>query len=87
MRKKLETGAMLNPRCQECPRRYSCNNKTLCAYFISPNDIKMKSFTDLSEILSVPVKLTPEMIQKEITKKICEINMGIDNANLMGLRK
>ncbi len=30
MKQKLETGAMLNPKCQECPKRYSCNNKTLC---------------------------------------------------------
>ncbi len=88
MKQKLETGAMLNPKCQECSKRDSCNNKTLCAYLIPPNNTKMnKSLIDLQEVLSVPLKLNPEMIQKEMIKKAIEINMGIDNASLMGLRK
>ena len=88
MKQKLEVGTMLNPECQECSKRDNCNNKKLCAYLIPPNDIKKnRSFADLHEVLSVPVKLTPEMIQKEIIKKACEINMEIDNASLIGLRK
>lgn len=37
---KLETGAMLNPKCQKCSKKDTCNNKTLCAYLI-PKDIKV----------------------------------------------
>ncbi len=84
MKEKLETGAMLNPKCQECFKHDTCNNKTLCAFLI-PKDIKKnRSFIDLQEALSVPIKLTPEMIQKEMIKRVCEINIGINNANLMG---
>lgn len=39
MKEKLETGAMLNPECQKCPKKDTCNNKTLCAYLI-PKEIK-----------------------------------------------
>ena len=82
MKQKLETGAMLNPKCQECTKRDSCNNKTLCAYLILPIEIK-----NPQKELSIPLKLTPKMIQKEIIKKACEINVGINNASLMTLRK
>ena len=40
MNDKLETGAMLNPNCQKCSKKDTCNNKTLCAYLI-PKDIKI----------------------------------------------
>ena len=33
---KLKTGAMLNPECQKCSKKDTCNNKTLCVYLI-PN--------------------------------------------------
>lgn len=33
-KEKLETGAMLNPKCQKCSKKDTCNNKTLCAYLI-----------------------------------------------------
>lgn len=40
-KEKLETGAMLNPRCQKCRKKDKCNNKTLCAYLI-PKEVKAK---------------------------------------------
>ena len=82
MRKKFETGAMLNPKCQICSKRDSCDKKTLCAYLIASTEIK-----NPQKELSAPLKLTPEMLQKEIIKKACEININIDNAALIGLRK
>lgn len=42
-KEKLETGVMLNPRCQKCRKKDKCNNKTLCAYLI-PKEIISKSF-------------------------------------------
>ena len=39
---KLETGAMLNPRCQKCRKKDKCSNKTLCAYLI-PKEIKIEN--------------------------------------------
>lgn len=41
-REKLETGAMLNPRCQKCRKKNKCNNKTLCAYLI-PKEVKTEN--------------------------------------------
>lgn len=41
-KEKLETGAMLNPRCQKCIKKDKCNNKTLCAYLI-PKEVKMEN--------------------------------------------
>ena len=29
-KEKLETEAMLNPKCQKCPKKDTCNDKTLC---------------------------------------------------------
>ena len=40
MKDKLETGAMLNPKCQKCSKKDTCNNKTLCAYLI-PKKLKL----------------------------------------------
>ena len=87
MKEKLETGAILNPKCQKCSKRDSCNNKTLCAYLIPQKDIEKVCAFSLEGALIAPIVITPEMIQKEIIKKACEINMGIDDATLMGLRK
>lgn len=41
-KEKLETGAMLNPRCQKCSKKDKCYNKTLCAYLI-PKEVKMEN--------------------------------------------
>ena len=78
---KLETGAMLNPRCQECSKKDTCNNKTLCAYLIPPKEIKINRVSaDLQEKLSAEIILTPEMIQKQINKKLINksLEIGID---------
>lgn len=41
-KEKLETGVMLNPRCQKCRKKDKCNNKTLCAYLI-PKEVKTEN--------------------------------------------
>lgn len=80
MKEKLETRAMLNPRCQECSKKDTCNNKTLCAYLI-PKDIKIdRSVANAQEPLQIPIKLTPEMIEKQIREKLINqsLEIGID---------
>lgn len=77
-KKKLETGAMLNPKCQNCPKKDTCNNKTLCAYLI-PKDLKAnKAAADTQVPLSQPLKLTPEMLQKRLIEEMLNANIGID---------
>lgn len=76
--KKLETGAMLNPKCQKCSKKDICNNKTLCAYLI-PKDIKVnKASADAQVPLSQPLKLTPEMLQKRLIEEMLNANIEID---------
>ncbi len=80
---KLETGAMLNPQCQECSKRDTCDNKTLCAYLI-PKEIKVDRISaDLQEPLQMPIKLTPEMLEEQIRKKLINksLEIGIDLGN------
>ena len=73
---KLETGAMLNPKCQECSKKDKCNNKTLCAYLI-PKEIKVDRIgADLQEPLQMPLILTLEMLEKQIRNK--SLKIGID---------
>ena len=69
MKNKLETGAMLNPKCQKCSKKDTCNNKTLCAYLI-PKEIKIdRASSDIQQILQASFKITPEGIQKQILEK------------------
>ena len=77
---KLETGSMLNPECQECSKKDTCNNKTLCAYLIPKETSKDSNLERLSVPAQVPLKLTTEMIQKEIEKQIInkQFEIGID---------
>lgn len=80
---KLETGAMLNPQCQECSKRDTCNNKTFCAYLI-PKEIKVDRMNaDLQEPLQMPIKLTPEMLEEQIRKNLVNksLEIGIDLGN------
>ena len=80
---KLETVAMLNPQCQECSKRDTCDNKTLCAYLI-PKEIKVDRISvDLQEPLQMPIKLTPEMLEEQIRKKLINksLEIGIDLGN------
>lgn len=77
-KEKLETGAMLNPKCQKCSKKDTCNNKTLCAYLI-PKDIKIdKVSADTQAPLTQPLKLTPEMIRKRLIEEMINVNIGID---------
>ena len=69
MKDKLETGAMLNPRCQKCSKKDTCNNKTLCAYLI-PKEIKIdRDSSDIQQRLQASIKITPEDIQKQMLEK------------------
>ena len=69
MKEKLETGAMLNPKCQKCSKKDTCNNKTLCAYLV-PKEIKFdRSSSDIQQRLQASIKITPEDIQKQILEK------------------
>lgn len=76
-KEKLETGAMLNPECQKCSKKNTCNNKTLCAYLI-PKDYFAAA--DLQQPIQAPIIFTPEMLSKEINKAIINksLNIGID---------
>ena len=77
-KEKLETGAMLNPKCQECSKKDTCNNKTLCAYLI-PKEIKIdKVSADAQVSLTQPLKLTPEMIRKRLIEEMINVNIEID---------
>lgn len=61
---------MLNPKCQKCSKKDTCNNKTLCAYLI-PKDIKIdKVSADAQVPLTQPLKLTPEMIRKRLIEEM-----------------
>lgn len=80
MNDKLETGAMLNPNCQKCSKKDTCNNKTLCAYLI-PKDIKIdRNVANAQEPIQMSIKITPEMIEKQIREKISDksLEIGID---------
>lgn len=80
MKEKLETGAMLNPRCQKCSKKDTCNNKTLCAYLI-PKEIKVDRVgADIIEPAAAPIILTPEMLAKQLQKDLINksFNIGID---------
>lgn len=80
MGEKLETGAMLNPECQKCSKKNTCNNKTLCAYLI-PKDINVDRVgTDIIEPVQAPIILTPEMLAKQLQKDLINksFNIGID---------
>lgn len=75
---KLKTGAMLNPKCQKCSKKDTCNNKTLCAYLI-PKQIKVdKVSADAQVPLTQSLKLTPEMLQKGLIEEMLNANIGID---------
>lgn len=77
-KEKIETGAMLNPRCQKCSKKNTCNNKTLCAYLI-PKDIKIdKVSADAQVSLTQPLKLTPVMLRKRLIEEMLNANIGID---------
>ncbi len=77
-KEKLETGAMLNPRCQKCSKKNTCNNKTLCVYLI-PKEIKInKVSADVQTPLTQPLKLTPEMIRKRLVEEMTNVSIGID---------
>ena len=77
-KEKLETGAMLNPKCQKCSKKDTCNNKTLCVYLI-PKDIKIdKVSADAQVSLTQPLKLTPVMLRKRLIEEMLNENIGID---------
>lgn len=77
-KEKLETGAMLNPKCQKCSKKDTCNNKILCAYLI-PKDIKIdKVSADAQVSLTQPLKLTPVMLRKRLIEEMLNENIGID---------
>lgn len=77
-KEKLETVAMVNPKCQECSKKDTCNNKTLCAYLI-PKEIKIdKVSADAQAPLTQPLKLTPVMLRKRLIEEMLNVNIGID---------
>ena len=77
-KERLETGAMLNPKCQKCSKKDTCNNKTLCAYLI-PKDIKIdKVSADAQVPLTQPLILTPEMIRKRLIEEMINVNVEVD---------
>lgn len=88
-KEKIETGSTLNPKCQKCSKKDTCNNKTLCVYLI-PKDIKIdKVSADAQVPLSQPLKLTPEMLQKRLIEEMLNANIGIDvgSGYMKGVRR
>lgn len=80
MKEKLETGAMLNPECQKCPKKDTCNNKTLCAYLI-PKEIKEdRASADIINPVVEPIIITPEIVTKQLREEIIKksLYIGID---------
>lgn len=81
-----KTITIINPKCLKCSKRNDCNNKTFMFAWIDEdecNDYKeAKTTIDIAQNLSIPAKLTSEMIQKEITKQLLnkelDISVGID---------
>lgn len=89
-KEKLKTGAMLNPECQKCLRKDTCNNKTLCAYLI-PNDYFAAA--NLQQPIQEPIKLTLEEIQKlilidKLNSQIfgLDIGEGYSRSSMGGMR-
>ena len=78
-KEKIETGSMLNPKCQECSKKDTCNNKTLCAYLIS-KEIKIdKVSADAQAPLLPPLKITSEKLAEEIRRMTdSSSHVGID---------
>lgn len=69
---------MLNPKCQKCSKKDTCNNKTLCAYLI-PKKIKIdKVSADAQAPLTQPLRLTPEMLRKRLIEQMTNVDIGID---------
>lgn len=83
----MGTISFTNPKCMKCPKNETCKNKTMICAYVDTDEINKKASIGAMQPLLEPLKLTPEMIQKEITKQMLEVSMGIDNASLMGLRK
>lgn len=81
----MKTISFTNPKCMKCPKNETCNNKTMVCAYVDEDEINNKSMIDTMQQALEPLKLTPEMIQKEMINKAVEINLGIDNASLMGL--
>lgn len=80
-KEKLETGATLNPKCQKCSKKDTCNNKTLCAYLM-PKDIKInKASADVQAPLTQPLKLTPEIVRKRLIEEMTNISIGINTVS------
>lgn len=83
----METISFTNPKCMKCPKNETCKNKTMVCAYIDEDKINKKSSIDAMQSILEPLIITPKMLQKEITKKMFEISIGVDNASLMGLRK
>lgn len=84
MKEKLETGAMLNPRCQKCRKKDTCNNKTLCAYLIPKEmtDLTLNRNYSSNANISFDVILEPPLvnIEEEIAKQM----LSNDRKSFMG---
>lgn len=83
----METISFTNPKCMKCPKNETCQNKTMVCAYVDIDEINNKSSISAMQPILEPLIMTPEMIKKEITKKMFEINIGVDNASLMGMRK
>lgn len=84
-KEKLETVAMLNPKCQKCSKKDTCNNKTLCAYLI-PKEIKVnKVSADAQAPLLPPSKITSEKFAEEI-RRMTDSNSHVGIAAKVGSR-
>lgn len=62
----IKTESMTNPKCQECSKKDTCKNKTLCAYLYEDN-IEPIGIQATNEILQ-PILLTSEMIKKRTSE-------------------
>lgn len=76
-KRKLETGAILNPDCQKCPKKDTCNNKTLCAYLIPTETNIARVGADIIIPAATPIILTPEMLAKQLQKDLINKSLNI----------
>lgn len=76
-----KTITIINPKCRKCSKKFNCNNKTLMLAI--DDTIECKDYAlNAQKPLTQPLKITPEMKQKQIIKDLLNqqlnISTGID---------
>lgn len=83
----METISFTNPKCMKCPKNETCKNKTMICAYVDTDEINKKSSIDAMQPALEPLRMTSEMLLKEINKKISEIKIEVNNASFIRLGK